>query len=82
MIVISTRDFRANQTTYLDIARRCEDVIIKSRASGSFRLNPVDTEDAVVRKRDLPAELRLALHQVKDPLEGNIQLQSADPFIV
>ena len=63
MIVISTRDFRANQTRYLDMARRGEDVILKSRDAGSFRLTPVDTEDAVVSKRDLTEELRLALQR-------------------
>ena len=74
MIVISTRDFRANQTRYLDMARRGEDVILN-------RLTPVDTEDAVVSKRDLTEELRLALQQVKDHMEGKIKLKSADTLI-
>ena len=81
MIVISTRDFRANQTRYLDMAHRGEDVILKSRDVGSFRLTPVDTEDAVVSKRDLTEELRLALQQVKDHMEGKIKLKSADTLI-
>jgi len=81
MIVISTRDFRANQTRYLDMARRGEDVILKSRDAGSFRLTPVDTEYAVVSKRDLTEELRLALQQVKDHIEGKIKLKSADTLI-
>lgn len=81
MIVISTRDFRTNQTRYLDMARRGEDVILKSRDAGSFRLTPVDTEYAVVSKRDLTEELRLALQQVKDHMEGKIKLKSADTLI-
>ena len=44
MIVISTREFRANQTKFLDMARNGEDVILKSRSSGSFKLIPVETE--------------------------------------
>ena len=53
MIVISTREFRANQTKFLDMARNGEDVILKSRSSGSFKLIPVETEDTIVSKRDL-----------------------------
>ncbi len=53
MIVISTREFRANQTKFLDMARNGEDVILKSRSSGSFKLIPVETQDTIVSKRDL-----------------------------
>lgn len=53
MIVISTREFRANQTKFLDMARNGEDVILKSRSSGSFKLIPVETEYTIVSKRDL-----------------------------
>lgn len=81
MIVISTRDFRANQTKFLDMARNGEDVILKSRSSGSFKLTPVDAEDSVVSKRDLTEELRLALQQVKDHMAGKIKLKSAESLI-
>lgn len=81
MIVISTREFRANQTKFLDMARNGEDVILKSRSSGSFKLIPVETEDTIVSKRDLTEELRLALQQVKDHMDGKIQLKSADTLI-
>lgn len=81
MIVISTREFRANQTKFLDMARNGEDVILKSRSSGSFKLAPVENEDTIVNKRDLTEELRLALQQVKDHMDGKIQLKSADTLI-
>lgn len=81
MIVISTRDFRGNQTKFLNMARNGEDVIIKSRNAGSFKLTPIETEDTVVSKRDLTEELRLALQQVKDHMEGKIQLKTADEVI-
>ena len=81
MIVISTRDFRANQTKFLDMARNGEDVILKSRSSGSFKLTPIEAEDTVVSKRDLTEELRLALQQVKDHMEGKIKLKTLDEVI-
>ena len=79
MIVISTRDFRANQTKFLDMARQGEDVILKSRSSGSFRLTPV--REKAEEKRDLTEELVAALRQVKDHLDGKIELKTADSLI-
>ena len=41
-MIITGRDFRANQSKYISIAQSGGDVILKSRA-GSVRLIPVDT---------------------------------------
>ena len=80
MIVISTRDFRANQTKYLNMARKGEDIILKSRSSGSFKLTPVEAAANIV-KRDITEELRLALQQVRDHIDGKIKLKTLDEVI-
>ena len=41
-MIVTGRDFRANQSKYIGYAHQGEDVILKSRA-GSVRLMPVDT---------------------------------------
>lgn len=76
MVVISTRDFRANQTKFLNMAREGEDVILKSRSNGSFRLTPVEEQ-----KRDLTKDLIGALRQVRDHMDGKIKLQTAESLI-
>lgn len=81
MIVISTRDFRANQTKFLDMAKNGEDIVLKSRNKGTFKLVPINEEDTILGKRDIMAEIRGALQQVKDHLEGKIKLQSAESLI-
>ena len=81
MIVISTRDFRANQTKFLNMAKGGEDVILKSRSSGSFKLTPVEEEDAVVKKRDITEDIVAALRQVREHLDGKIKLKSAESLI-
>ena len=43
-MIVTGRDFRANQSKYIGMAHSGEDVILKSRA-GSVRLIPVDTLD-------------------------------------
>jgi antitoxin (DNA-binding transcriptional repressor) of toxin-antitoxin stability system len=81
MIVISTRDFRTNQTKFLDMANNGEDIVLKSRGNGSFKLVPVTVEDTVVVKRNLMEEFRGALQQVKDHMDGKVDLKSAESLI-
>lgn len=81
MIVISTRDFRSNQTKFLDMVNNGEDIVLKSREKGSFKLVPLTEEDTVIGKRDIMNELKGALQQVKDHLDGKIKLKSAESLI-
>lgn len=46
MLVVSTRDFRTNQTKYLNKANAGEHVILKSR-TGSFKIVPISSDDIV-----------------------------------
>lgn len=56
MVVISGRDFRANQTKYIKIAHKGEDVVISSRA-GNVKLTPVSSDDMVVNRNEITPEL-------------------------
>ncbi len=51
MIIVSARDFRANQGKFLDLAASGESVILTSR-KGQFRIIPVTVDDSVVSKKD------------------------------
>ena len=53
MEVISAREFRTNQSKYLDMVKRGEEVILKSRGLGSFHIRPITTQEVVVNKTDL-----------------------------
>lgn len=46
MVIVNTRDFRANQTKYLNLAKAGEHVILKSR-TGCFRIFPEDGGDNI-----------------------------------
>jgi antitoxin (DNA-binding transcriptional repressor) of toxin-antitoxin stability system len=80
MIVVTGRDFRANTSKYVDVAYSGEDVVVKSRA-GSFRVVPITEDDIVINKRDLAAELRGALMEAKESLEGKRKLNTLDNLI-
>ncbi len=80
MVVVSTRDFRTNQTKYLNLAKAGEHVVLKSRA-GSFRIFPDDGSGNIETSRDLMKELRNALTEVKEVIAGKRKLQSADSLL-
>lgn len=67
MTIVSTREFRSNQTKYLDMVNRGERVILKSR-KGSYRLTPV--ADKKTSKRDITAEICNGLREWRDYLDG------------
>ncbi|MBO4476078.1 MAG: prevent-host-death protein [Bacteroidales bacterium] len=57
MVVVSSREFRANQRKYFDLAR-IHDVVITSRSHGSYRLVPVSEDDTLIDKDTLDAKIR------------------------
>ena len=50
-MIVTGRDFRANQSKYIGYAHSGEDVILKSRA-GSVRLIPVDKSEETAQGRN------------------------------
>ena len=57
MVVVSSREFRANQRKYFDLART-NDVVITSRSHGSYRLIPVKEDDTLIDRAALDAKIR------------------------
>jgi len=64
MVVISGRDFRANQSKYIKIAHHGEDVIISSRA-GNVKLTPISRDDMVVNKNEITPELAAEIEKAR-----------------
>jgi antitoxin (DNA-binding transcriptional repressor) of toxin-antitoxin stability system len=81
MVVISTRDFRANQTKFFDMVNNGENVVLRSRGKGCFKLVPVNEKDSIVGKRDMVAELRGALQEMKEDMAGKQKLKSVESLI-
>ncbi len=57
MVIVSSRDFRANQRKYFDLAR-VNDVVITSRSHGNYRLVPVMEDDILIDRATLDAKIR------------------------
>ena len=81
MVIVSTRDFRTNQTKYLELAKAGERVILKSRV-GKFRIVPENEDSKTIQTpRELVAELKGALQEVKEVIAEKRTLQSADSLL-
>lgn len=53
MLVISMREFRANQSKYLGLVNKGEEVVLKSRENGSFALTPVTEFTTLIPKEHI-----------------------------
>ena len=51
MTIVTSREFRSNQSKYFAMVNRGEDVILKSRA-GAFRILPVREDDTLIPKEE------------------------------
>lgn len=80
MMIVSTRDFRTNQTKYLNLAKNGEDVVLRSR-TGNFRISPITKEDSISNKTNFRSELRKALQEVLESRKGKVKLQTAEELL-
>jgi hypothetical protein len=78
MYIITTREFRANQKKYFELAEK--EIVFVTRKNGKpISIRVVNEED--VPKRDLIVEIKGAFQQVKDHMDGKIELKSAESLI-
>ena len=56
MVVVSSREFRANQRKFFDLAKS-DDVVITSRCHGNYRLVPVSDDDIIINSETLQAKI-------------------------
>ncbi len=68
MTIVSTTEFRANQTKYLGLVDRGERVILRSRR-GNYHLSPATDEDVEEAKRDITGEICQGLRDWKEYLD-------------
>jgi len=69
MVVVSSREFRANQRKYFALARNNDVVIITSRSHGSYRLVPILEDDTVISHDELDAKIRQG---IEDYAQGKV----------
>ena len=81
MVVVSSREFRANQRKYFDLART-NDVVITSRAHGSYRLVPVSEDDCLMESGILEEKIRQGIEEYEQGKVHRMKAgESVDGFL-
>ena len=82
MIIVSGKEFRANQGKYIDMAINGQDLILKFRGKGLFKIVPVEEDDAAISEEEFYARID---HSLKQAEEGKVIRQqdgeSVEAFI-
>lgn len=82
MIVITSREFRENQASYLDMVDKGEEVLIQRRKNKAYRIVSVKNDDTLMSKEEFFAMVAKSLHQGK---EGRVHTmregESLDAFL-
>ena len=66
MVVISSRDFRSNQSKYLGMAAKGQGIILKTRSLGSFKITPLTEDDTLMSKEEFFRKLERARKEIKE----------------
>ncbi len=75
MLVISSREFRANQKSYFDRIDGGEEIIVQRRGSRSYKITPVSEDDTLMSKSEFIEKISTSLQQIK---EGRATTLSAE----
>lgn len=66
MVVISSRDFRSNQSKYLGMAADGKGVVLTTRSLGSFRIVPIREEDTLMTKEELYWKIDKGIREIRE----------------
>ena len=66
MVVISSRDFRSNQSKYLGMAANGQGVVLTTRKLGSFKIVPINDDDTLITKEELYRKIDRGLQEIKE----------------
>jgi antitoxin (DNA-binding transcriptional repressor) of toxin-antitoxin stability system len=66
MLVISSRDFRSNQSKYLGMAAKGLDVVLTTRNMGSFKIVPVSEDDTLMTREELYKKIDKGIKEIQE----------------
>lgn len=69
MIIVSSREFRDKQKSYLDKVDEGVEVLIQRGKNKSYRIVPVDKDDTLMSKEEFFAKIDKALEEAE---QGNV----------
>lgn len=65
MLIISFREFRENQKSYLDRIDKGAEILIKRSKNKSYKIIPVTDDDMLMSKDEFLNKINLSLQQIE-----------------
>jgi len=78
MLVISTREFRDRQRSYLDKVDMGTEILIQRRKNKSYKIVPVTEDDTLMSKEEYFARLERGLQSIKEGKGREYTLEEID----
>ena len=66
MLVISSSDFRSNQSKYLGMAAKGLGVVLTTRNMGSFKIVPVSEDDTLMTREELYKKIDKGIKEIQE----------------
>ncbi|MFR9649460.1 MAG: type II toxin-antitoxin system Phd/YefM family antitoxin [Rikenellaceae bacterium] len=66
MLVISSREFRANQKSYFDRVDGGEEIIVQRKGNKSYKITPISEDDTLMSKSEFIEKINTSLQQIKE----------------
>ena len=66
MLVISSRDFRSNQSKYLGMVAKGLCVVLTTRNMGSFKIVPVSEDDTLMTREELYKKIDKGIKEIQE----------------
>lgn len=66
MLIISSREFRANQKSYFDRVDSGEEIIVQRQGNKSYKITPISQDDTLMSKSEFIEKINTSLQQIKD----------------
>lgn len=81
MLVISTREFRDRQKSYLDEVDKGSEILIRRAKNKAYRIIPVTKDDTLLSKEEYFAMLEEGLQSIKEGKGKEYTLEEIDKLL-
>ena len=78
MLIISTREFRDRQRSYLDKVDTGTEILIQRKKNKSYKIVPVTEDDILMSKEDYFARLERGMQSIKEGKGREYTLEEID----
>ena len=81
MLVVSTREFRDKQKSYLDKVDSGMEILIRRAKKKSYRIIPVTNNDTLMSKEEYFAQIERGLQSIKEGKGKEYTLEEIDKLL-